>query len=305
MDPSPTPSLPAPDAGETPRLRYWSWGLPAFSLLWLGAYLYFTSRAGVDPGALAAQNWPLVLVGVAGATIGNATAVGGGLVFIPALIFGFGLGPVEALKLALVSQSVGMTSGAIGWLRRGAVPFGALPVAIPLLAAGALVSTFVIQPNALLVKGLFGPVSIGVGILTLYLLENRTRTLEVPRSALPGLGAVAFVGGMLTGWVAIGEGEVVAAYLMLRHGLDPRRGIALGTVLLSANSILLGGLHAFVLGGVPWEMAAFVMLGCAWGGRLGPFLAQWVGPHKLKIAFATIAITDGALILGQFLWSLS
>jgi uncharacterized membrane protein YfcA len=211
--------------------------------------------------------------------------------------------PVEALKLALVSQAVGMSSGALGWLRRGAVPRGALPVAVPMLAAGALVSSFVILPNPLLVKGLFGPVSITVGLLTLYLLEHRARTTEVPREARPGLGAVAFAGGMLTGWVAIGEGEVVAAWLMLRHGLEPRRGIALGTVLLAINSILLGGIHAFVLGGVPWELAAFVMLGCAWGGRLGPYLAQWLGPRKLKLAFATIAIGDGLQIPGQFVLS--
>jgi uncharacterized protein len=289
---------------EPPRLRYWSWGLPAFTLVWLGFYLYFASGTEAGAVGIAARHWPLVLVGVAGSTLGNATAVGGGLVFIPALILGFGLGPVEALKLALVSQAVGMSSGALGWMRRGAVPRGALPVAVPMLAAGALVSSFVIRPNALLVKGLFGPVSIAVGLLTLYLLEHRARTLDVPREARPGLGAVAFGGGMLTGWVAIGEGEVVAAWLMLRHGLEPRRGIALGTVLLSINSIFLGGLHAFVLGGVPWELAAFVMLGCAWGGRLGPYLAQWLGPRKLKIAFATIAIADGLLILGQFLLSL-
>lgn len=283
-----------------PRLRYWSWGLPLFTAAWLAVYL----AAFPEPLALAARNWPLILVGVAGATLGNATAVGGGLIFIPALVFGWGLGPVESLKLALVSQSVGMTSGAIGWLRRGEVPLRALAPTVPPLAAGALVSTFLIQPNALLVKGLFGPVSIGVGLITLYLLEHRARTRDVPRTAYPGLAAVSFVGGMLTGWVAIGEGEVVAAYLMLRYGLDPRRGIGLGTVLLSVNSILLGALHAFVLGGVPWEMAAFVMLGCAWGGRLGPFAAQWVGPHKLKIAFASIAIADGALFLYQFLRSL-
>lgn len=295
---SPSPA----DAGavEGRRLRYWTWGLPAFTAAWLAVYAY----AFPEPLELAAANWPLILVGVAGAALGNATAVGGGLIFIPALVFVWGLGPVEALKLALVSQSVGMTSGAFGWLRRGEVPLRALAPTVPPLAAGALVSTFLIQPNALLVKGLFGPVSIAVGLLTLYLLEHRSRCRDVPREAYPGLAAVAFGGGMLTGWVAIGEGEVVAAYLMLRHGLDPRRGIALGTVLLSVNSILLAALHAFVLGGVPWEMAAFVMLGCAWGGRLGPFAAQWVGPHKLKVAFASIAIADGALFLFQFLRSL-
>lgn len=282
------------------RLRYWTWGLAVFAAVWLAVYL----AAFPDPAGLAARHWPLILVGVAGAALGNATAVGGGLVYIPALLFGWHLGAVEALKLAFASQSIGMSSGAIGWLRRGEMPLRALPVALVPLALGALVSTFVIQPNALLVKGLFGPVSITVGLLTLYLLEHRTRCREVPARAYPGLAVVAFVGGMLTGWVAIGEGEVVAAFLMLRYGLDPRRGIALGTALLAVNSILLTLLHGFVLGGVPWEMAAFLMLGCGFGGRLGPFLAQWVGPHRLKLIFATVAIGDGLLILGQFLLGL-
>ena len=285
---------------EPRKLRYWTWGLPAFAAAWLAVYL----AVFPDPAGLAAKNWPLFLVGVAGAALGNATAVGGGLVFIPAVMFGWHLAPVEALKLALASQSIGMSSGALGWLRRGDVPLRVLPVALVPLAAGALVSTFVIRPNALLVKGLFGPVSIAVGLITLYLLEHRARCTEVPRSAYPGLAGVAFLGGMLTGWVAIGEGEVVAAFLMLRYGLDPRRGIGLGTALLAVNSILLTLLHGLVLGGVPWEMAAFTMLGCAFGGRLGPFLAQWVGPHRLKLIFATVAIGDGLLILGQFLLSL-
>ncbi len=294
----PAASVAAPtDPG---RLRFWTWSLPAFTGVWLALYLV----AFPHPLALARHNWPLVLVGAAGAVLGNATAVGGGLVFIPALVFAWGLGPVAALKVALVSQSIGMTSGAIGWLRRGAVPYSALPSAIPALLAGGAVSTLLLHPNPLLVKGLFGPVSVLVGLLTLYLLEHPVRCLELPPRAAAETAAVAFVGGLLTGWVAIGEGEVVAAYLMLRFGLDPRRGIALGTLLLSISSIFLASLHAFVVGGVPWELAAFTALGCAWGGRLGPYLTQWVGAHRLKIGFAAVAIGDGTLFLIQFLRSL-
>lgn len=282
---------------EAPRLRYWTWGLAAFTIVWLAVYL----AVAPEPLALAARNWPLILVGIAGSALGNATAVGGGLVFIPALMFGWHLEPVAALKLALVSQSVGMTSGAIGWLRRRAVPLELLPVTIPALAIGALVSTFLLRPNALLIKGLFGPMSILVGCLTLYLLDHPVKRLDIPRSAYFGLAAVSLLGGLLTGWVAIGEGEVVAAYLMLVYGLEPKRGIALGTVLLSVNSIFLGLLYALVIGGVPWELAAFTMLGCAFGGRLGPFVAQRVSPKRLKIAFATVAIGDGLLFLAQFL----
>ncbi len=294
--PADAATLPGREAAPR-RLRYWTWGLPAFTAVWLAVYL----QAFPDPVGLAGRHWPLVLVGLAGALLGNATAVGGGLVFIPALMFGWQLGPVEALKLALVSQSVGMTSGAIGWLRRGAVPLRGLVVTAPALLVGAALGALVLRPGPLLIKGLFGPVSIVVGLLTLYLLEHPWSTLEV--EGRWGLALVALVGGLLTAWVAVGVGEVVAAYLMLRHGLEPRRGIALGTVLLAVASILLAILHAAVVGGVPWELAAFTMLGCAWGGRLGPFVAQWVGPHRLKITFATIAIGDGVLFLVQFLGS--
>lgn len=291
-----TATLQAAEASPR-RLRYWTWGLPAFTAVWLAVYV----SAFPDPAGLAARNWPLVLVGLAGAVLGNATAVGGGLVFIPVLMFGWQLGPVEALQLALVSQSVGMTSGAIGWLRRGAVPLRGLALTVPALLVGAVVGALVVRPGPLLIKGLFGPVSILVGLLTLYLLEHPWRSLEV--EGRRDVAAVSLVGGLLTAWVAVGVGELVAAYLMLRHGLEPRRGIALGTVLLSAASILLALLHAFVIGGVPWELAVFTMLGCAWGGRLGPFAAQWVGPHRLKIAFATVAIGDGLLFVFQSLRS--
>ncbi len=290
----------APEAAGGTRLRYWSWWLPVFTAGWLAVY----ATAFPDPAGLAARNWPLFFVGLAGATLGNATAVGGGLVFIPVVLLVFHLHPVEALQLALVSQAFGMSSGALGWLRRRAVPLAALPVAVPGLLVGATLSTLVLRPNPLLVKGLFGPMSIVVGLLTLYLVGRHPGQTEIPRRALPGLALVAVAGGLLTGWVAIGEGELVAAYLMLRYGLEPERGIGLGATLLAVNSIYLAALHAFAVGGVPWEMAAFTILGCVWGGRLGPFVTQWLSPRRLKVGFAWIAISDGTLFVLQWLLSL-
>ena len=60
-----------------------------------------------------------------------------------------------------------MTSGAIGWLQKGAVPLRALKIAVPGLLIGSTISSFAIHPSALLVKLLFGPVSILLGVLTL------------------------------------------------------------------------------------------------------------------------------------------
>ncbi|MFZ2170491.1 MAG: hypothetical protein WAW61_12735, partial [Methylococcaceae bacterium] len=77
------------------------------------------------------------------------------------------------------------------------------------------------------------------------------------------------------------------------------RAIGLGVVLLSINSILLAFIHGFYFGGVPWELAAFTMLGVLWGGRLGPFLAQWISMRTTKKVFAFIALLDGLVITLQ------
>ncbi len=88
---------------------------------------------------------------------------------------------------------------------------------------------------------------------------------------------------------------------MLVCNLDANRAIALGVVLLSINSVFLAALHSFLFGGVPWDMAIFTMLGVLWGGRMGPFLAQWFPSTAAKRLFATIAILNGTLILLQAL----
>ena len=251
------------------------------------------------PGALAARNWPLVLVGVAGAIIGNFTAIGGGLVFVPTMIFAYNADPVTALKLAFLSQAVGMTSGASGWLARGEVPLRLLRWTVPTLMLGALVSSFLIRPSPLLVKGLFGPVAIAAGALTLYTLNRKQGVDDLPARANWPLALISLAGGMVTGWVAIGEGEIVAASCMLGWGLRVNRALGLGVVLLSVNSIFLALLHALVFGGVPWEMAVFTMLGTLWGGRMGPFVAQWFSVRTAKKIFGVIAMADGVLIVLQ------
>ena len=46
-------------------------------------------------------------------------------------------------------------------------------------------------------------------------------------------------------------------------------------------------------------MAVFTMLGVLWGGRLGPFLAQWISPRSTKKGFVFIALLDGLMITLQ------
>jgi uncharacterized protein len=283
------------------HFRYWSPWLALFALGWAAVYFGVTP----DPVSLLRRNWVFCLVGFGGAVLGNISAVGGGIVFIPVMIFGFHLAPVTALKVAIASQAFGMTSGAIGWIQKRAVPIRALKMTVPGLLIGSTISSLVIHPNALLVKSLFGPVSILLGALTIALARkpgmggNRG---DIPRKAAVPLLVISLIGGLVTGWIAIGEGELVAALLMLVYGVNVTACIGLGVLLLSINSIFLTVIHSAFLGGIPWEIAAFTSLGCVFGARLAPYLSRRSNPMALKTLFAAIAICDGILFIVQFLF---
>jgi len=286
---------------ETGRpFRYWSWWLALFVVCWIVGYISLAP----DPVALFKQNWVFIPVGFCGAVLGNISAVGGGIVFIPVIIFIFKLNPVTALKIALASQSWGMTSGAIGWLQKKVVPLRALKLTVPGLLIGSTISSLVIHPNPLLVKLLFGPVSILLGVLTIVLSRRAvksTAVMQIPAKATIPLFIISLIGGLITGWVAIGEGELVAALLMLIYRVNVAACIGLGVVLLSINSIFLTVIHQFFLGGIPWNIAAFTGLGCVFGARLAPYLSRLANPFALKSIFAVIAICDGCLFIIQFI----
>jgi uncharacterized protein len=239
-----------------------------------------------------------------GAIIGNVTAIGGGIVFIPVLMFAYKVDPLSALKLTFVTQAVGMSSGASGWLRRGEVPLPLLKWTLPALVIGTLISTFLIHPQPMLIKGLFGPIAFIAGLLTLLTVDRKGGVNQLPQSARIPTLLVSLAGGMVTGWVAIGEGEMVAAFCMLAYGLNANQSVGLGVVLLSINSVLLAVLHIVFYGGVPWDMAAFTMLGVLWGGRLGPFLTQWTSLRTTKKIFAVIALLDGLVVTIQAVYVL-
>ena len=129
--------------GHLRNFRYWSWWLALYVAAW--GMVYWTVTP--EPAALFRRNAVFIVVGFFGAVLGNISAVGGGIVFIPVLIFLFQLDAVDALKIALCSQAFGMTSGAIGWMQKKVVPVNALKWTVPGLLLGSGVGSLVIHPS--------------------------------------------------------------------------------------------------------------------------------------------------------------
>ena len=288
-----------------------------FALLVVVLWLLCVSIFVDDFTTLLSQYWPVSIIAFFSAAVANATAVGGGFIFLPLFTFYYGLSDASSLKLALSTQAFGMTSGALSW-----------PLSIiqwrPLLGAcvfsgvGMLLGTFYWLPAGGEIHFYFGIVSVvlGLAIISEIALSHTRRksdsiTLEgttIKRNKYQWLLflVLCFGGGIINAWVSIGIGEVVALYLIYiwRHNLT--EAISTGVATLAFCSLLGFVSHAH-LGGIPWDYLTFTSVGVILGGRLGARLGLKLGRltykkqplsgHYLKAFVAGIIFIDGLVVL--------
>lgn len=283
----------SPPTNQEEDFRYWSKWLIALIPLWISVS-YITLD---EPSAALSNYWPLFVVGIIGAIIGNITAIGGGLVFVPFTMLVYDMDAVTSLKLAIACQAFGMTSGTIAWWHRNKVPKQTFLSLFPAILGGCLVGGLILPVDGALVKGLFGPVSVIIGLCTLAMLYYPLTNTQI--KATPGLHLTSAAGGLLTAWVAIGIGEAIAAYLMIRHRTCAERSIALGVTALSLASICLFTIFSLSTE-MPWPQIACMALGCIFGGRLAPLISRRISHRSIKLFFGIIALGDGALFIYNY-----
>lgn len=295
----------ARDAARSPRV-----GGPW--LLVVIAIVPLLLLAALHPSPLDAVRrlWPVIPMAFFAAAVGNATAVGGGFLFVPLFIFGYGVGPLVALQLSLGTQAVGMSSGALGWSTRF-IDVRALAIATGFTALGMIAGTFVWAPSPLEVKAVFGWVAIFIAIVVGLELRFASRaSAEAMPPLRPGellvFGLACMLGGVVTAWVSIGIGEVIALWLLFRHRVRVEKAIGTGVAALALSAIIGISLHAWrSFETLPWEYLAFTVPGVVLGGFSGARAAQWLEAtmrakgkrSPLKIIFAVVVALDGIVML--------
>lgn len=253
------------------------------------------------------------------ASVANATAIGGGFLFMPLFIFIYKLAPAVALKLSIATQAFGMTSGALAWGRKY-IDKRAFILASSASILGVWVATYLWVVPSNYIKPLFALISMGVFFA--LILEMKLKVVDEQQAAKFTLNLIsvffvfsAFAGGLITGWTAIGVGEVVALYLLFFYRL--RLDIAIGTgVAVLAVSSIVGLMFHLHLGGIPLELLAFTVPGVILGGRYGAKMAKHIEAEvkqsasrniikksPLKLIFAVVILLDCIVILISELFS--
>ncbi|XOV78759.1 MAG: sulfite exporter TauE/SafE family protein [Aestuariibacter sp.] len=245
-----------------------------------------------------------VFLGIVGAVFASATGAGGGVVFVPFFEqLNFDTTHIVATSFAI--QCFGMTAGAISWFwfrkqHKEADPEWqtlacVLKRSVPFSILGILLVQYggISVPHNLHTSfGLFSVVlaiSIFASIPMYRKSQFRHQIAKVDDLWLP---IVSLLGGVITGWLSVGVGELVAIYLIFR-GFNVSFAIA-SAVILSAFSVWGGVVyHLFISQGVYWPILAFAGLGAVIGGSVARYLVLYFSVTKLKMFFAAWVLLMG------------
>ncbi|NKB25280.1 MAG: TSUP family transporter [Kiritimatiellae bacterium] len=182
-----------------------------------------------NAGQLLMRNGMITPVAFAAAAFANATALGGGFLFIPLFIFIYGLGALPALKLSFATQAFGMTSGVLGWSFNNIIGRAfslCLVGAIP----GMIVGTLFYHPSGLFIKKIFAGVSFAVALVILIEMaygdphQEKMNTASSLQKLLFTL--ICALGGVLNAWVSIAIGEMVVLWLLFVWKIRVEKAIA-------------------------------------------------------------------------------
>jgi len=250
-----------------------------------------------------------------GAVVANSTGAGGGVVFVPAFSL-LGLTEESIIATSFAIQCFGMTAGTIAWrkhvVNQVACPnshpvwqeywnyvfiFG-LPSLLGVVLGQYVFESFSVDEVRLLFK-LFS-IAFGLSILatTWFLIKNPssdTQPILTSVCVKSVYAVIGLVGGIVTAFLSIGVGELVAVTLILmRVPVKMAVGVA---VSVSAMSVWVGvQKYIWIAPTVSVQILIFAAPAAVIGGTLAKKLANAFSPIKLKL-FIAIWILISALAM--------
>ncbi|NND00317.1 MAG: sulfite exporter TauE/SafE family protein [Gammaproteobacteria bacterium] len=238
-----------------------------------------------------------LLLGVIGAVFANSTGAGGGVVFIP-VFQQMGFSEAQSVATSFGIQCFGMTAGAITWYlyyqrQRKIEPerwqeFKFIIIFGTLFSVLGIWHNYGMQLSApAALHEIFSVFSVllGLSILaTTYLIRPGLTRHTLTKLDVLVLLVIAYAGGVITAWLSVGVGEIVAFYLIFRR-FDVTLAVATA-VAISALTVWSAALqHFWIDPHVNWQVVIFAGPGAVVGGVLARTLVGYMSARRLKIFF--------------------
>lgn len=249
--------------------------------------------------------WYFFVLALFGAVVANATGAGGGVVFVPAFTL-LGISGSSIIATSFAIQCFGMTAGMLAWSKYSKSQIAnadsqdawqrywqyVLLFSLPSLV-GLLLGQYGLKSNSADdVRVLFKLFSLGFGLsilVTTWFIVKKPRIVNEPlpltNNVIVIFLVVGFVGGVITAWLSIGVGELVAVTLILmRFPVRLAVGVA---VSVSAISVWVGiQKYIWLEPNINLQLLMFSAPAAVIGGTLAKKVATLFSPVQLKIFIA-------------------
>lgn len=237
------------------------------------------------------------LLGMLGALFANATGAGGGVVFIP-FFNQLAFSESQAIATSFAIQCFGMTAGALTWgyhyqkektelrLWQGFKRIIAISGVSAIIGLWWVYGTNQPSPSSLTAS--FGWFSLLLGLFivaTVYLVKPQRESSVLAWYDYIAIIVISTFGGVITAWLSVGVGELLAIYLILRR-FDVTMAVA-AAVVVSAITVWAGiAKHTLVEFNVYWQVVVFAGPGAVIGGVFAKTLVSYLSATRLKLFFS-------------------
>lgn len=225
---------------------------------------------------------------------------GGSIIAVPALVYGVGMSPAEAIPISLLVVGVSSLAALIPRLREGInwpvvliVGAAGIPAAWGGTAVGRL-----LDPNILMLA--FAVIMMIAGIrMLMRTTETEGSCSTGPnrafRSCAPKAVGVGVLVGFLTGLLGVGGGFLLTPALTLLLGLRMKQAVGSSLAIIVINSAAGFGAHAagFTL---DWPSVLSFAIPAILGSLLAARLARHLNDKHIRISFAVLIFTVAAWV---------
>ena len=238
------------------------------------------------------QYWFLLPMGVGIATIAMFFGLGGGILWMPALLFTTDLQPDEAVICTVIIQFFGQLSASISNNRAGLIDWALVRMmvifGIPAVIIGVLLS-FWLQP-------LWIEFFLGLVIFFIAYVFLRGNDFFVEGSDKVDLQAarqgrwITSMGSVLTGFLGIGVGDWLVPFFNMRCKLAMVSAVASSIALMAVLSLVAVSMHLLFGRTVHWAIVLPGVIGVLIGAQLGARLLQQMSETHLKELFVLMLV---------------
>mmetsp|Transcript_25897 Transcript_25897/g.33969 ORF Transcript_25897/g.33969 Transcript_25897/m.33969 type:complete len:336 (-) Transcript_25897:274-1281(-) len=297
-----------PTLFSDPRIpNFAQWALHILPLCWCIMIIGYLTRY------LVLHAWFMPFIGILAATLANSVPVGGGIVFVPALML---LGQKIKLGVAFTVATMTFGNGVFGflnWLKKDPTIFvwGSFKYTVPTAWIGAIIGTMFPLLSGSACKYLFGFFSIAVAIVVVRaarnggvvqpLFEIASGKTEDEMLSDPNTFGKLMVAGFFTGLILvsnIGIGNAMMTFVTLTSfvGIDAKRAIVTGIITGGWTSLVPFLVHLIVIQDVPVALWLMVLPGVYMGAKVAPAVHSVLGLEKVLYAFGAFLLATAGLM---------